>query len=136
MLRRRNDEAGLGEDVRDGGRNHVGVHFVDRDRVNACARARTPGVRPVFAAPAPGSFGNFPINSLNGPRYFNIDARLTKRIPITETVKGELKTTFINVLNNANFVYNGQSFDSTSFGRITATSGNPRIIHFTLKLTW
>ena len=61
---------------------------------------------------------------------------LTKRIAITEQVKFELKTTFINVLNNPNFVYNGQNFDSTSFGRITATSGNPRIIHFTAKVTW
>ena len=90
----------------------------------------------LLAAPAPGSFGNFPLNSLNGPRYFNIDASLVKRIPITETVKGELKTTFINILNHPNFVYNGNTFDSTSFGRITATSGNPRIIHFTLKVTW
>jgi hypothetical protein len=59
-----------------------------------------------------------------------------KRIPITETVKGELKTTFINILNNPNFSYNGQVFDSTSFGRITATSGTPRVIHFTFKVTW
>ncbi|MCA1616347.1 MAG: hypothetical protein LC800_20060, partial [Acidobacteria bacterium] len=67
---------------------------------------------------------------------FNIDASLVERIPITEGIRGELKTTFINVLNNPNFVYNTQNFDSTSFGRITATSGTPRVIHFTLKLSW
>lgn len=90
----------------------------------------------LLAAPAPGFFGNFPMNSINGPRYFNIDASLVKRIPITETVKGELKTTFINILNNPNFSYGGQNFDSTSFGRITGTSGSPRVIHFTFKVTW
>jgi hypothetical protein len=90
----------------------------------------------LLAAPAPGVFGNFPLNSLDGPRFFNVDMSLTKRIPITERVKGELKTTFINILNNPNFVYNGEAFDSTSFGRITTTSGSPRIIHFTLKVTW
>ena len=122
-------------------RHATGIYFINPELLNITTN--TAGafsqstIKPgILAAPAPGSFGNFPLNSLNGPRYFNVDMSLTKRIPITETVKGELKTTFINILNNPNFVYNGQSFDSTSFGRITATSGNPRIIHFTLKVTW
>jgi hypothetical protein len=57
-------------------------------------------------------------------------------MPITERVKLELKTTFINVLNHANFAYGTQNFDSTSFGRITGTSGSQRIVHFTFKATW
>jgi hypothetical protein len=123
-------------------RHPTGVYFINPALLDIVTNPTTGAfvssqIKPgLLAAPAPGSFGNFPINSLNGPRYFNIDASLVKRIPITETVKGELKTTFINILNNPNFVYNGNTFDSTSFGRITATSGNPRIIHFTLKLTW
>ena len=122
-------------------RHPTGIYFINPDLLNITTNANGQFVSStaragLFAAPAPGSFGNFPINSLNGPRYFNVDMSLTKRIPITETVKGELKTTFINILNNPNFVYNGNNFDATNFGRITATSGNPRIIHFTLKLTW
>lgn len=122
-------------------RHATGIYFINPELLNITTNAAggfqqstaKPGL---FAAPAPGVFGNFPMNSLNGPRYFNIDASLVKRIPITETVKGELKTTFINILNNPNFNYGGQSFDSTSFGRITGTSGSPRVIHFTLKVTW
>jgi hypothetical protein len=123
-------------------RHPTGVYFINPDLLNITTNPTTGAfvssqIKPgLLGAPPPGFFGNFPINSLNGPRYFNIDASLVKRIPITETVKGELKTTFINILNNPNFVYNGQNFDSTSFGRITTTSGNPRIIHFTLKVTW
>ena len=123
-------------------RHPTGVYFINPALLDIVTNPATGAfvssqIKPgLLAAPAPGVFGNFPINSLNGPRYFNIDASLVKRIPITETVKGELKTTFINILNNPNFVYNGNNFDSTSFGRITATSGNPRIIHFTLKVTW
>lgn len=122
-------------------RHATGIYFINPElldiRTNPAGAFTQSTAKPgLFAAPAPGFFGNFPINSLNGPRYFNIDASLVKRIPITETVKGELKTTFINVLNNPNFVYSGQNFDSTSFGRITTTSGSPRIIHFTLKVTW
>jgi hypothetical protein len=122
-------------------RHSTGVYFINPELLNITTNAAgnfvSSTIKPgILGSPAPGVFGNFPINSLNGPRYFNVDMSLTKRIPITETVKGELKTTFINILNNPNFVYNGQAFDSTSFGRITTTSGNPRIIHFTLKLTW
>jgi hypothetical protein len=122
-------------------RHSTGVYFINPELLNITTNAAgnfvSSSIKPgILGSPAPGVFGNFPINSLNGPRYFNVDMSLTKRIPITETVKGELKTTFINILNNPNFVYNGQAFDSTSFGRITTTSGNPRIIHFTLKVTW
>lgn len=122
-------------------RHPTGIYFINPELLNITTTAsgafqQSTAKAGLFASPAPGFFGNFPINSLNGPRYFNIDASLVKRIPITETVKGELKTTFINILNNPNFSYGGQNFDSTSFGRITATSGSPRVIHFTLKVTW
>jgi hypothetical protein len=123
-------------------RTPQGVFFINPNLLNIVTNPTTgafvsstlkPGL---MAASAPGTFGNFPINSLNGPNYFNIDASLVKRIPITETVKFELKTTLINVLNHPNFIYATQNFDSTSFGRITAASGSPRIIHFTFQLAW
>ena len=122
-------------------RTPTGVYFINPALLdittNAAGAFVSSTIKPgLLAAPAPGSFGNFPINSLNGPRFFNIDMSLVKRIPITESVKGELKTTVINLLNNPNFVYNTQNFDSTSFGRITAQSGSPRVVHFTLRLTW
>jgi hypothetical protein len=122
-------------------RHPTGIYFINPDLLNiktdSSGAFQSSQIRPgLLGAPAPGEFGNFPMNSLNGPRYFNIDASLVKRVAITETVKFELKTTFINVLNNPNFVYNGQNFDSTSFGRITTTSGNARVIHFTAKVTW
>lgn len=84
----------------------------------------------VFAQPSAGSFGNFPMNSIDSGRYFNTDISVTKRFPIGERVTFELKTTMINILNNANFAFGNTQFDSTSFGRITTTSGSPRVIHF------
>ena len=108
-----------------------GVFFLDPDFLAqftpACRSANTCPI----GTPPPGEFGNFPINSLNGPQYFNIDMSLTKRWPITENVKLELKTTFINILNHPNFVYGTLNFDSTNFGRVTSTSGSERQIHFT-----
>jgi carboxypeptidase family protein len=123
-------------------RTPTGVYFIDPAILNIVANPNTGAfvssqIKPgILAAPAPGVFGNFPINAINGPSYFNIDASLVKRIPITEKVKGELKATFLNVLNNPNFVYGTQNFDSTSFGRITAQSGNPRTMNFQFKVAW
>ena len=84
----------------------------------------------LLGQPAPGTFGNFPMNSLDSGKYFNLDMSLTKRFPIGERVRLELKTTFINILNNPNFAFGNTQYDSTSFGRITTTSGSQRVIHF------
>ena len=58
-----------------------------------------------MSAPAPGTFGDFPVNSLSGPSYFNFDMSVTKRIRITETVRFEIKGTAINILNHPNFIF-------------------------------
>jgi len=85
----------------------------------------------LMSAPAPGTFGNFPYLSLNGPSYFNLDMSLTKRIPITERVRFEFKVTALNVLNRAAFTGPGsQTFDSTSFGLITSQKNNARSMNF------
>ncbi len=84
----------------------------------------------LLGQPAPGTYGDFPLNSLSAGRFFNLDMSATKRFPIGERVSFEIKTTFINILNNANFTFGNTVFDSTSFGRITATTGSQRVIHF------
>ncbi len=84
----------------------------------------------LMAAPAPGTFGNFPVNSLDGPKYFNVDLSMTKRIPITERVRFEIKVTAINFMNLPNFVYGTTNFDSTTFGLVTTQRGNARQMNF------
>jgi len=93
----------------------------------------------LMTAPAPGTFGNFPVNALSGPKYFNLDMSIIKRIPITERVKFEIKVTAINVLNHPNFIFpatstggttNAINFDSTTFGLITFQRGNSRQMNF------
>jgi hypothetical protein len=99
--------------------------------LNAAGKVATSKLKPgLMASPAPGTFGNFPMNSINGPNYFNFDFSVTKRIPITERVRFEIKATAINIFNHPNFVYGGQAFDSTTFGLITTQRGNPRNINF------
>ncbi|HEU4388729.1 MAG TPA: TonB-dependent receptor [Blastocatellia bacterium] len=90
----------------------------------------------LLGAPAPGTFGNFPINSLNGPRFFQTDFSLVKRTYFSERGNVEFRVTFYNALNNANFVFGSQNFDDETFGQITSTSGTPRIVHFQLAVNW
>jgi hypothetical protein len=112
-----------------------GIFFVNPNLLNitispttnkATAAVLKPGL---MSAPAPGTFGDFPVNSLNGPSYFNFDLSVIKRLRITETVSFELKGTAINVLNHPNFIYGTLNFDSTSFGRITTQRGNSRAMN-------
>jgi hypothetical protein len=90
----------------------------------------------LMAAPAPGTFGNFPLNSIAGPSYFNVDASIVKRFRVGERVRLELKTTMINMLNHPNFIYGTQNFDATNFGLIQSQSGGSRIVHFTGSMTF
>jgi Carboxypeptidase regulatory-like domain len=56
-----------------------------------------------FAIPAPGTFGDLPRNALRGPNFRQFDFIFNKRVPITETVRLELRTEIFNVLNQTNF---------------------------------
>jgi len=88
----------------------------------------------LMSTPALGTYGNFPINSLNAPQYFNIDMSVIKRIPITETVKFEFKVTAINMLNHANFNFANLNFDSTTFGLITTQRDTGRQMNFQAQI--
>ena len=122
----------------------AGVFFINPAildiTTNAAGKVTTSKLKAgLMSAPAPGTFGNFPVNSLSGPKYFNLDMSLIKRIPITERVRFELKVTAINILNHPNFIFpntatggttNAINFDSTTFGLITFQRGNSRQMNF------
>jgi hypothetical protein len=113
-----------------------GVLFVNPDLLDLTISSTTGKITGaklksgLMSAPAPGTFGNFPVNSLDGPSYFNFDLSVIKRIPITERVRFEIKVTAINVLNHPNFVFGNLNFDSTTFGMVTTQRGNARQMNF------
>ncbi|MBV9610917.1 MAG: TonB-dependent receptor, partial [Acidobacteriaceae bacterium] len=71
-----------------------------------------------------------------GPPLRNIDFSLFKAIPMTESTRLEFRAECFNLANTPNFaVPSFTSFINTStFGKITGTVGNPREIQFALKL--
>jgi len=91
----------------------------------------------ILAAPTPGTFGNFPLNSLYGPNFTQTDITLAKRTYFSERGNVEFRVIMFNVANHPNFVYNGNVFDeSSSFGKITSTTGIERQISFSLGVNW
>jgi hypothetical protein len=79
-------------------------------------------------------FGNVGRTTMRGPMQRNTDISLQKRFVITERISAQFRGEFFNVLNLVNFANPNGSIASTSFGNISATEGNPRIIQFALKL--
>ncbi|HLX72286.1 MAG TPA: hypothetical protein VKV04_21925, partial [Verrucomicrobiae bacterium] len=104
-------------------------------------------------ATAPGTCsnirGDLGRNTITGPGLFNIDFSVFKNnyIPkISETANLQFRAEFFNVLNHTNFapptLANLAAFNSTgvpqtgTFGQLTSTQGQNRIIQLGLKLVW
>jgi hypothetical protein len=82
-------------------------------------------------------FGNTPRNLFYGPGQKNLDLSVVKFIPISETVRGELRAEFFNLFNWTNFANpNNNIAVPATFGRITATSSGPRVIQFAAKVSF
>jgi hypothetical protein len=117
-----------------------GVFFINPnllDIVSANGVVTSARIKPgIFAVPAPGTFGNFPLNSLSGPNFTQTDLSLVKRTYFSERGNIEFRTTVFNAFNQANFTIGNQTFDTTFFGRITGTTGSVRQFHFALQVNW
>ena len=98
-------------------------------------------------------FGNVGRNVLRGPGQVNVDFSIIKRFPFRESKNIEVRAEFFNLFNHPNFanpISNLSAAPSTSidpntgritgnpgdFGRIVATSSNPRLIQFAVKLNF
>ncbi len=82
-------------------------------------------------------FGNSGVGIVTGPGQQNFDVSLAKITPIHvigDAGNLEFRTEFFNALNHAQFANPDHNVSDASFGQITATSVNPRVIQFALKL--
>jgi hypothetical protein len=93
---------------------------------------------------APTLFGNSGPGIILGPGNFNWDISIVKTFRITERQQIIFRSEFFNTFNHPQFANPGASASSlacgncavstpSTFGQITATSVNPRIIQFALK---
>lgn len=78
--------------------------------------------------------GNTPRNFLRGPSQRRVDLSISKRIPLGNRVRAELRWEVFNLLNTVNFGMPENSLDSVDFGTITSTVGGPRVSQFGLRV--
>ena len=92
---------------------------------------QTPFAEQVFFFNNAGEVGNLPRNFINGLPYINWDAGISKNIRFGETMRLQLRAEAFNVLNQQKpFFTSDIDISSTSFGRITTTYNQPRVIQF------
>jgi hypothetical protein len=82
-------------------------------------------------------FGNMRPGMINGPAQVNFDLTLAKQIPVQWFGRESnwlFRAEFFNIFNHPNFNDPDNNVsDGASFGTITSTLGNPRVIQFALK---
>jgi hypothetical protein len=95
----------------------------------------------VFSAddPVGVGFGNAGVGVLSGPGQQNWDLSIMKRFPLRwprESAVLEFRSEFFNAFNHPQFGDPDLEFTSTTFGRITTTVVNPRVVQFALKFSF
>ncbi len=81
-------------------------------------------------------FGNSGVGIVEGPGQFNFDFSLVKTTRvggIHENANLQIRAEFFNAFNHAQFNNPGTSITAATFGVITSTSVNPRLIQFAMK---
>lgn len=87
-----------------------------------------------FTYPNAGEIGTSGRNTFRGPRFFNLDTSLVKKFRVTESSAVSFRAEAYNLLNNANFAAPGSSLATLqSFGKISSTVGNSRIMQMALR---
>ena len=70
----------------------------------------------------------------SGPNFINTDFSVMKHFPVRENFRIDFRSEFFNLFNHAQFGLPGADFNSpATFGAISSTVGNPRVIQFALK---
>jgi len=87
-----------------------------------------------------GVTGNMSRFEFAGPRYFNLDAAMFKRFPVTERIGLEFRAEAFSVTNTPHFDQpNGNASNGSTFGHITGTIGGAdgnRTMELGAKLTF
>src|SRR5262249_31232993 len=97
----------------------------------------TPDERAKYSTPGAGQFGSSGRNSVYGPRYFDLDFALVKRVRLAGTHAVELRVDATNVTNTPSFDFPTATMTSSTFGRIRDNlASSSRKVQLGLKYTF
>jgi len=86
-----------------------------------------------FVQPAAGTFGNCSAQGpVIGPGYSDFDISMQKNFPITESIRIQFRTDFLNIFNHPNFAVPNDTCCTGTFGVVSATQ-DARQLQFALK---
>ncbi len=74
-------------------------------------------------------------NPVRGPAYRDLDVALVKHSRFFESTDVEFRAELFDITNTPAFAQPNGSFGSAAFGSITATTTDPRVIEFALRLS-
>ena len=80
------------------------------------------------------TFGSASRNPVRGPAYRDLDLALVKHTAFLERYDVEFRAELFDVTNTPAFAQPNGSFGSPAFGSITATTTDPRVAQFALRL--
>lgn len=88
-----------------------------------------------FQAAPQFTFGNASRNPVRGPAYRNLDMALVKHTAFGEKTDVEFRAELFNVTNTPGFAQPNGSFGTAAFGTISATTTDPRVAQFAIRLS-
>jgi len=88
----------------------------------------------VFFNPMAGEVGGLELLGFDGPSQFLLDLAMAKRLPIRGRWGLQIRADVFNVFNTVNFFVGDYDINSASFGRISATNTDPRLVQLVVKL--
>ena len=86
-----------------------------------------------FAQPAFGTYGTSERNAYDGPGFRTLDLSLVRQFGLGNNRRLEARVEAFNALNWFILANPGVNLSAATFGRITSTSVDPRIMQFALK---
>jgi hypothetical protein len=108
--------------------------YFNTSAINCTAPAAPNSVAAFPGGPLPTLFGNSGPGIILGPGNFNWDISIVKTFHITERQTVMFRSEFFNTFKLPQFANPAVAIDSpATFGQITTTSVNPRLIQFALK---
>lgn len=92
-----------------------------------------------FVSAPSGELGDASRTPVYGPRFVNTDFSAIKAFRISEAYSLQFRAELFNLFNHSQFYLGGgssgmQDFSSSSFGVVTGTVNNPRLVQFALRL--
>jgi hypothetical protein len=82
------------------------------------------------------TIGNASRNPVRGPGYHDVDLAFIKHTSIGERADFEFRVEVFNLSNSPAFAQPNGSFGAASFGTITATATDPRVIQFGARIKY